>query len=699
MSLFQLQRDAFLSDLRRVQGSHRHLIVDDSTYPIVEKLFEDDVLNYVYTFKKIDGDRSKNREAAIYLLDPTRIFSLECLKADFQYGQRYKDVVVMFMPGFWQRAWDELLHNSNFTKSLIISKEPVIADYLSFIPMETRVFTTGNFHSIPAYYNPEKHGQHFLRYQMDMAVNAMLGMCIMANEYPIVRYYNSRLAKHLALKFQEKIDDYYRSHPDFEPNNSKTIFLITDRTMDMFGPLCHYSYYRSQIFDLIDGVEIPREPDVSPKYYYTAQTGEGAVKKVLTFDDHDSVYTELKDLSIEDASKRIKQMYNDLKAEDAKFSGKNLESAHGLRHALINKDVHAEKKTLITGHYQLTNKMWDSLNKEHMGDIMIFENLCAAGLGPIDNLKTAVTGGLLHLLENDKIDVYNKIRLLILYAFYRNGIIQKDLEKLLMFSMPEKADNVMKLFKNLKLMGMNLIKGDLNTNIKKSNTFFGINDTEAQMKIMIPTFSNIVTRIVYNKLSEFYNTKSIDSFGYEDDLEDSLKTFPYQKGGPDPTDIEGFQTVRHQPKWKSAKNSDDSTRQKLIIFCAGGLTPSELSSITSLENELNRNIIVGTDEIYSVWDMLGDIALINEDDFDFPLSQKLVSKKIPPSLLENSSDPNGAKAIQLEKPTGSPHSQQSAPHVSNHETNIENSKKPDTKLDSEKKKIKGMMKKFKKFSI
>ncbi|TID26188.1 hypothetical protein CANINC_002815 [Pichia inconspicua] len=699
MSLFQLQKDALISDLKRFHAAHRHLIVDDSTYPIVEKLFEDDVLNFVYTFKKIDGERSKNRESAIYLLDPTRLFSLECLKADFKYGQRYKDVVVMFMPGFWQRAWEELLHNQYFTRSLVEMKEPVISDYLSFIPMETHVFTTGNFHSIPAYYNPGKHGQHFLRYQMDMAVNAMLGLCITANEYPIVRYYNSKLAKQLALTFQEKIDDYYRSHPDFEPSNSKTIFLITDRTMDMFGPLCHYSYYRSQIFDLIDGVEIPREPDVSAKYYYTARTGEGDVKKVLSFDDHDPVYMELKDLSMEDASERIKQLYNDLKAEDAKFSGRNLESAHGLRHALINKDTHAERKTLVTGHYQLSTKMWDALNKEHMGDIIIFENLCAAGLGPIDSIKTPVISGLIHLLENDRIDVYNKIRLLILYAFYRNGIIQKDLEKLLMFSMPDKAENVMKLFRNLKLMGVNLIKSDLRNNAKKSNTFFGVNDTETQMKIMVPTFSNIVSRIVYNKLSEYYTTTSIDSFGYEDELDDSLKTFPYQKGGPDPTDIDGSQAVRHQPKWKSVKSSNDNSRQKLMIFCAGGLTPSELSSITSLENELNRNIIVGTDEIYSVWDMLGDITLINETDFEFPLSQKLINKQIPQGLLENSADPNDSSPPQVEEQTKHSNIHQNALPVSSRETNLEGKNKEVSKMDSEKKKLKGMMKKFKKFSI
>lgn len=707
MSLFQLQKEALIRDLKKYQASHRHLIVDDSTYPIIEKLLKEDVLNFVYTFKKIDGDRSKSRDFALYLLDPTRIYSLECLKTDFQYGQRYKDVVVMFLPGFWQRAWDDLSQNSYFTKSLIMQQKPVIADYLSFIPLEPRLFTTGNFHSIPAYYHPNKHGQHLLRYQMDMAVNAILGLCVLANEYPIVRYHNSRLAKQLAHMFQERIDDYYREHPDFEPSNCKTVFLITDRTMDMFGPLCHYSYYRSQIFDLIEGVDIPREIDVSPKYSYIAQTGEGSVKKTLTFDESDSVYMELKDLTIEEASAKLKDLYRDLRTEDAKFTGKHLESAQGLRHALINKDSHAERKAMITGHYQLSTKMWETLKKEEMGDIMTFENVCAAGLGPIDNMKSKITDGLIQLLGNSNIDVYNKIRLIILYSIYRNGIIQKDLEKLLSFSMPDKVENVTKLFKNLGLVGLNLIKPNLTTILDKPKTYFGINETSNQLKIMIPTYSNIVSRIVYNKLSEFYTTTSIENYGYEDEYDDSLKTFPYQKGGPDPTDTDAVTATRNQPRWKSTKNGNDSSRQKLIIFCAGGLTPSELSSITSLENELNRNIIIGTDEIYSVWDMLGDITLINEDEFEFPLSQKLVRKSIPQSIIDNSADPTSPQSAPVvgSQKQFNQHPQSAPVTNPNHIISPDKAKKidshkvGDSKLDSEKAKLKGMMKKFKKFGI
>lgn len=709
MSLFQVQNDALVADLKKFRCSHRHLIVDDTTYPIIEKLFKDDVLNYVYTFKKIDGDRSKNRDSAIYLLDPTRNYSISCLGADFANGQRYKDTIVMFLPGPWNLFWDELLKNKHFETSLITQKVPHIVDYLSFVPLEPRVFVTGNYHSIPAYYKSEIHGKNFLKYQLDMAVNAMMGLCMLTNEYPIVRYFNSNISKELAFRFQEKLDNYYRDHPDIIPLNNKTMFLVTDRTMDMFGPLCHYQFYRSQIFDLLDDVEIERDVDPSAKYPYTVQTGEGIAKKTLNFNQLDPVYMEAKDLSIEKATDRIRELYKELKIEDERFSGKNLQTANGLRHALVNKDLHAEKKSLITGHYLLLENMWKIIKEEKLADIITFENLCCAGMGPYDNLKVPVTEGLLHLLASETVTVYNKIRLLISYAIYRNGIIKEDLKKLLYFSMPDKVDNVIKLFENLKSVGLNLIKENLSTKLeKRKKSYFGVNEySDNQMNLYIPTYSNILSRLVYNKLPEYYNTLTLDTSGYMDEDDESIKTFPFVKAGPSPNEMESMTTTRNQPKWKSTKSSNDVSRQKLILFCAGGLTPSEVSTISSLEDELNRNIIIGTDEIYTVWDMLGDINLINdENEFEFPLKKKLQRKEVPRFLLDDSMDP--ALKQQREQLKQEQQLKKSTPissTSSKHDNDSHKSKfglhlpKKHEDDDSEKKRKKGMMKKFKKFGI
>lgn len=710
-----------MSDLRKFRASHRHLIVDDTTYPIIEKLFSDDVLNYVYTCKKIDGERSKNRDSALYLLDPTRNYSISCLSADFSKGQRYKDTVVMFLPGPWNLFWDDLLQNEKFKQSLVIQSTPHIAEYLSFVPLEPRLFVTGNYHSIPVYYRSDRHGTNYLTYQMDMAVNSMTGLCILTNEYPTIRYYNSPLSKSLAVKFQRRLDEYYREHPDIIPLNSKTIFLITDRTMDMFGPVCHYQFYRSQIFDLMDEVEIERDVDPKAKYAYTVQTGSGATRKTLNFNEHDEIFMELKDLSIENATSRLRTLYSELKKEDAKFSGKSLETANGLRHALVNKDIHAERKALITGHYLLCEKMWKNIEKEHLGDIITFENLCAAGLGPIDRAKVPVTDGLLHLLSNQEINIYNKIRLLISYAIYRHGLIKSDLRKLLMFSMPEKVENVLKLFENLQSIGVIVLKQNLEKPACIKNTYFGIEDTDNQMQLFKPTYSNIISRMVYNQLPEYYNTMTLDTSGYMEDEDESLKTFPFVKAAPSMSESDSFATTRNQPKWKSTKNTNDASRQKVILFCAGGLTPSELSSITSLEDELNRNIIIGTDEVYTVWDMLGDVTLINETEFEFPLQQKLAKKPVPQFIIDDSMDPSLVKQANQSAPGSAPaattqiHKHQlstssstSEPQANKHHHKLKfglpGHKKSESDDASEsglsdKKKVKGMMKKFKKFSI
>ncbi|VEU20877.1 DEKNAAC101747 [Brettanomyces naardenensis] len=704
MSLYELQKDALKGTFKKYECNYRHLIVDDTTYPIVKLLFKDDILNYVYTFHKIDDStRSSNRERAMYLLDPVSPYSVECLLADFSRGKRYNDAVVCLLPGLNPISYKRFRENQ-FLEEATGGKFDTI-EYLSLHPIENRVYVTGGTYSVPAYYNFQHMGKDLVQYQMDRAIDSMMSLCILINEYPIVRYYNHPLSKQLATTFQKKLDEYYRRHPDLAPANSKTVFLITERAMDLFGAFCHYKYYRSQIFDLMDDHVRRIRGDYTFVYDYEIKTGEGMEKKHLVFDSEDPIYTDLKDLKIEEYTQKIQQLLASLKKEDDRY--KNSKYTSDLSHLVLNQGDHMFNKQLVTGHFQLISQIQDQFEAEQLLDAIVFENKCASSLSTRKHLHEPVTDELVELLANEKIFMGNKIRLLIVYAIYRGGLVESDFYKLLRFGMPDKTESVLELIRNLEKLGFHAIKPSLSVKRRRENTFFGVKDTQELTERMVPTFSNLVLHLAEDKLPELYTTQ-VDEKNYyargSDDIDDDDKTFPYVKGAPvDDLDESmgnihlgtyGSSTVRNQPKWKSTRPSDSKlTRQKLLIFCAGGLTQSELSTMISLEPTINRNIFIGADEIYSTWDLLGDIRMINDkrENFKFELDKKFENRKPPAFLYDNSPNPKELQPhpTKRQEPKREPETAHHLHHHQHHKTS------ENTGVKDEKRKRDKFMKKLK----
>ncbi|ODV87745.1 hypothetical protein CANARDRAFT_51531 [[Candida] arabinofermentans NRRL YB-2248] len=637
MSLFDLQKQELVKKLNQYQSNFRHLIVDDTIYPLVKQLLKDDVLNYVFTFYKIDDpERSTNRDKAIYLLDPTRSYTIDCLMSEFSRGKRYESSVICFMPGLTKIDADKLLSNKYLFNSCGGKFDKI--EFLSCSPIYSRSYVTGCHYSIPAYFNSTKLGRDLTEHQINKAVESMLSLCILTNEYPVVRYYNSPVSKAIASQFQMKLDEYYRRNPDLTPAASKTVFFVADRTMDFMSPFSHFQYYSSQIFDLMDKYIERERGTYIYKYRYEVDTKQGRETKFLQFDQNDNLFIDMKDLTVPEYSKVIMDHYRELQAEDTKFS--KLTYGSDIAHAALTQSDHLAKRQAVVGHYKLIKRIEQCFtNEEDVGDCMAFEGQIATNLSSDKEYFDPVTDALIQCFLNPKIDMSNRIRLLIIYAFYRGGIIEADLKKLCMLGLPDKIESITRLFKNFELLHLNLLKPSLDVKGYRREIFHDIKNTDNLTERYIPTLCNLVSRLASNKLPEVLHKET------ESELAEGepIKDFPYVKGAPiDEEEKTYMQPVRNQPKWKSTKqSSNDITKQKLLIFFAGGLTHSELSMISSCESKANKNIFIGTDELYTTTDLIGDIALINDErkDAGFPLDLKSLKKPVPSFIAENSAPP------------------------------------------------------------
>ncbi|OWB79215.1 hypothetical protein B5S32_g3429 [[Candida] boidinii] len=692
MSLYELQREKLINTLKEANATSKHVITDDLTDSIVTSLIpKNEILTHCYTYNKIDSiERSTGQGSALYFLSAND-YSIDCLLTDFKYCKRYEYAIIAFMSNSVKYTsntnGDNGMNNSYKNPNEFVDESGLsplqlkklstcknllevasngrfeMIDFLNFKTIDQRIFVSDSHYSIPCYFNYENLGYDLYNYQIVKAVNSMLTLCILTNEYPIIRYYNSKISKELAFKLQNSIDQYYAQNTNIEPNFNKTIFFITDRTMDLISPFYYYQTYKSLTFDLIPDLMTKNRGDYNYIYKYDVETGSGIENKTLVLNStDDKFWNELKNKMFSDVVNIIKRYYNDLVEEN-----KSYENVTDLRHAALTTDDFALKKQLIVGHFKLINKLTTIIgNSSKLSDMMVFESKICSNIIGSKELYEPVTEDLINILDpnnnnNGKekdIDISDKMRMLILYAIYRGGIIESDIRKLCYFGIEDKskADSIIEFFKNFKKFGINLIKPDPRSkNInsgKKISPYHSISNTDVYTERYTSGLINIISKIAFNRLPEYYSNNKSDrdhnnGSGNGTDNDTHIE-FPYTKISPfdDATDTSisqsyssnGNAVPRRRPKW-TAKPSDnyDINRPKMFVFVAGGLTQSEITEFSRLEEKVNKNIFVGTDEIYSTNDLIGDIRLMDSprDDLELPLDEFLRHRDVPQHVIDN----------------------------------------------------------------
>lgn len=654
--MIPLQKKAFEAELSRLPYP-RHLIVDATTAPIIHTLFKDEVLNVFYTFNMIDSEtRSKDQtQHAIYLLDPYRRYSIDCLNTDYGRGRRYNSATIMFLPGSYNSAWEYLMQNPNFS-SAFRGKGPLITYSLGVSPSEPHLFVTGAYPSIPAYYSQRENAKELKEYQIEKAVNSMVSICIIFNELPIIRYYNSPVSAALAKRLQHSLMDYARNNTDFNPSSNRTTFMITDRTMSMFDALCHYDYYRYFVYDYVLNMEM--EPGAYPlmSYRYNAITRSNErVENEVVFSTKDEVYQSLKDKSLPEVLSGLKKYSNDIEKETKRLNqlqemeelekswklGKltpqekqrlqDLRKVWNVSQTMRDKmliEKHNQLKSLVNGHINFCNEIKDT---KKLGMLREYEAICALFIGSPKESSHLMspTEGLLQCLSSlSDEDIFDKVRLILIYTLSRGGIIRSDMRKLVMFSLPNNVEKIMKNLELLDGMGLQIFKENLKVKTTPKTFFATKPDPQSSnyVKSFVPSYCNIIEKLANGTLSENYTTTTQMVNGYENEIDPSLMTFPYANAG----EMQVADSMAYNFESKLKFSNTGKQRPRMFIFAAGGLTASELSMIGSMEEKINHDIYIGTDQIYSVLDMIGDMNEMNSGELQFELHEK--QKQITPPM-------------------------------------------------------------------
>ncbi|KAI4290352.1 MAG: hypothetical protein L6R35_000364 [Caloplaca aegaea] len=629
-SAISIQQKVILDTIYKVDhGEWKVLILDDGSQKLVNGVVrEDDILELNIThIERIEERRPANKEMdAVYLLSPLPHI-VDCVMADLE-RQRYRRTFLIWT-SVLRPDLQTRLDKSGMARQHIVQASVLNIDYY---PRESHLITFRDPWSFPTLYHPACN--HLVRQHLDDLAQKIVSICVSLGEYPAIRYYSPQskhhearvLCSHLARFAQLQLDHYAQYNNDFPPPSPRPrgLLVITDRSLDLFAPVLHEFTYQAMIHDLLPLTE-------GDKIFYKASLNKSQPGKDQEISEKDSIWVKYRHLHMKDLLDQLVQDFNAFKAQNPQFAdSEDPATINGIKDMLAGLPKFQEGKEAYSLHLTMTQDAMTVFQEQRLADVASVEQSLATGLDEDYRKPKNLADQVVRLLDDDAVLFPDRLRLVIQYLLYRDGLLPTDVQKLLLHARLPSQDS--EVIYNLEHLGAHITRVLKDT---RPGAQYQFGKKEAQPP---PTDGSGLSRfdpalkVVLEELSRGTLDQTI---------------FPFTKPHLDAADgLMGQDNVSQaslrsaKPTWARTRPSASEPKQRILVFMAGGATYSESRACYEASQSLNKDIYLATSHMLTpslYLRQVGDLS-VDRRRLDLPSDRPkprapdhLFEKEVPPS--------------------------------------------------------------------
>uniref|UniRef100_A0A452H6U2 Syntaxin binding protein 2 n=1 Tax=Gopherus agassizii TaxID=38772 RepID=A0A452H6U2_9SAUR len=475
-------------------------------------------------------DINKRRETipsleAIYLFSPVEK-SVQALINDFQGTPAftYKAAHIVFINTCPEPLFNDL-RKSRITKAIKILREINMA----FLPYESLVYSLDGpqiFHNwFSSYRFLEKNKQ------MEMLAEQIATLCVTSKEYPAICYRKDRE------------DNFQLAHaPSMGeiPGKACSQLLIVDWSFDLVSPLLHELTYQAMAYDLLS-IE-------NGTYKYETMGISDSQEKEALLDEDDELWVQLRHMHIANVSKKVTELLHTFcESKRLTMDKANIKDpSQILKMPQYQKELNKYSMHLNLAEHCMQHFKWT------------VEKLCSVGQDLA--MGTDMDGQMIKdpmkiivpvLLDPSPMQAYDKICIILLYIFLKNGIGLGNLIRLIQYANIQQLGNIIH---SMQFLGISLVprSGQLRPErkVRLESTY--------QLSHWTPMLKDATEDIAENKLDK--------------------KLWPFVSDPVPTTSSQAAVSPRFGHWHKNKPVAKYRTGPCLIVYVLGGVSMSEMSA-------------------------------------------------------------------------------------------------------------------------